>query len=296
MSESIIEQLQTLAIDPKSDIEELLNKALYVSRKLKIKDFRKWCELELEGYKEKELPDYRIFHGQLKVHNPYHGYQPFIIPPELDEIVTLIEIHQGIGELSNLLKQEGDSFLNILSAETRQILLDMQKHQYVQLEPKVIFAKTQLMGVVTKVRTIILNWSLQLEEDGIVGKGLKFTAKEKETAMSVNHFNIQNMQGVVGNVSGGTINQNNQLNIKKTDFDSLAKHLAENNVSFSDIQNLKDAIEIDPVPTEPNKLGEKVSSWIGSMVGKAASGSWDIGVATAGTMLAESISKFYGLS
>ena len=114
--------------------------------------------------------------------------------------------------------------------------------------------------------------------------------------MSVNHFNIKNMQGIVGNVSGGTINQNNQMNIKEMDFDSLAKYLAENNVSFSDIQNLKNAIEVDPTPTEPNKLGEKVSGWIGSMVGKAASGSWDISVATAGTLLAESIAKFYGLS
>jgi hypothetical protein len=134
-----------------------------------------------------------------------------------------------------------------------------------------------------------------LEEDGILGKGLKFTDKEKEVAMSVNHYNIQNMQGVAGNISGGTVNQNNQLNIQKMNFDSLAKHLTDNNVAFSDIQALKEAIDNDPVPTEANKLGEKVSAWIGSMVGKAASGSWDISVATAGTLLAESIAKFYGI-
>ena len=56
MSTSLVEQLQELALDPNSDIEGLLNKALFVSRKLKIKDFRKWCELELEGYGKEELP------------------------------------------------------------------------------------------------------------------------------------------------------------------------------------------------------------------------------------------------
>lgn len=295
MSTSLVEQLQELALDPNSDIEGLLNKALFVSRKLKIKDFRKWCELELEGYGKEELPTYRQLRGQLKAVNRVYGYIPFIIPPELDEIVTLIEINQGIGELNNLLKQEGDSFINIITPEMRQILLEMQKDQFSQLEPRVVFARTQLMGVLTKIRTIILNWSMQLEEDGILGEGLKFSKEEKKAAMSVSHFNIQNMQGVVGNVSGGIINQNNQMKIKEMDFDSLAKHLAENNVAFSDIQTLKEAIEHDPTPNIASKLGERVSGWIGAMVGKAANGSWDISVATAGTLLAESIAKYYGL-
>lgn len=295
MSDSIVEQLQELALNPNSDVEELLNKALYVSRKLKIKKFRKWCELELEGYGNTELPSYRKFRGQLKAVNHFHGYIPFIIPPELDEIVTAIDVFQSVGEINNLLKQEGDSLLKIIPPEMRKILLNMQKDQFSQLEPRVVFSRTQLMDILTKIKTIILNWSLQLEDDGILGEGLKFTKKEKEAAMSVNHYNIQNMQGVVGHVSGGTINQNNQMNINTMDFDSLAKHLADNNVAFSDIQTLKEAIEHDTIPTEPNKFGDKVSSWIGSMVGKAASGGWDISVATAGTLLADSLAKFYGL-
>ncbi|MDP7903022.1 hypothetical protein QWI44_20460, partial [Acinetobacter pittii] len=72
MSEtSIVLQLQELAVDPNSNIEELLNKALLVARKLKIKKFRKWCENELEGYDKENIPDYRVIKGQLKVFNPY---------------------------------------------------------------------------------------------------------------------------------------------------------------------------------------------------------------------------------
>lgn len=295
MSDSIVLQLQGLASDPNSDIEELLNKSLLVARKLKIKKFRKWCEQELEGYEKDDVPDYRIIKGQLKAFNPYRGLIAFMIPDEMDQVVTSIPVKISIGEVNNLLKQKGDTFQYQLNNKIKQALMNMQEG-FVQFEPRVSFYRSQLMTIFTRVRSIILNWSLQLEEDGILGHGLKFSDKEKEKAMSVNHFNIQNMQGVVGAVSGGTINQNNQMNIKAMDFDSLAKHLAENNVPFSDIQILKDAIEVDPIPTEPNKLGEKVSTWIGSMVGKAASGGWDISVATAGTLLAESISKFYGLA
>ena len=291
---SIVLQLQELALNPESNVEELLNKALLVARKLKIKKFRKWCELELEGYNDENLPDYRVFRGQLKVFNPYHGLQPFIIPSEFDEIVTTIKLDMPVGGINNLLKQDSETFEYVISNEAKLHLMSLQ-NGFAQLEPRVIFKRSQLLGIPTRLRNVILNWSLQLEEDGILGQGLKFSEKEKEAAMSVNHFNIQNMQGVAGNVTGGTINQNNQMNIQKMDFDSLAKHLSENKVNFSDIQALQEAIELDPIPTEPNKLGSNVSSWIGNMIGKAASGSWDVSIAVAGTLLAEAITKFYGL-
>lgn len=293
MSDSIVLQLQSLASDPNSNIEELLNKSLLVARKLKIKEFRKWCELELEGYEKNTIPEYRKFRGQLKVFNPYHGFQTFIIPDDLDEVVTSISINLSVGEINNLLKQDGDSFENVISNQAKRQLMSLQGGY--DLEPRVIFKRSQLLGITSKLRNIILNWSLQLEEDGILGKGLKFSDKEKEAAMSVNHFNIQNLQGVAGTISGGTINQNNQINIKEMDFDSLAKYLAANNIAFSDIQTLKEAIQHDSIPTESNKLGENVSGWIATMMGKAANGSWDIGIATAGTLLAQSIASFYGL-
>lgn len=295
MSEtSIVLQLQELATDPNSNVEELLNKSLLVARKLKIKKFRNWCELELAGYNDEEIPEYRKFKGQLKVYNPYRGMQPFIIPDELDQLVTAVELGLSVGEINSLLQQEGDSFENVLSNDVKMKLMSLQQG-FAQLEPRVLFKRSQLLGIPSKLRNIILNWSLQLEEDGILGKGLKFTEKEKEVAMSVNHYTIQNMQGVAGNVSGGTINQNNQMNIQPKDFDSLAKHLMQNKVEFSDIQALQGAIESDPTPTEPNKLGSNVSSWIGNMIGKAANGSWDVSIAVAGTLLAEAITKFYGL-
>jgi len=291
---SIVLQLQELAVDPESNIEELLNKALLVARKLKIKKFRKWCEHELDGYDGDELPEYRLFKGQLMVFNPYYGLQPFMIPHDLDEVVTAIKLGLSVGEINNLLKQNSEIFEYVINNDAKLLLISLQD-SFTQLEPRVIFKRSQLLGISTKLRNIILNWSLQLEEDGILGEGLKFTEREKEAAMSVNHFNIQNMQGVAGNVTGGTINQNNQMNIKKMDFDTLARYLAESNVAFSDIQILKDAIESDPIPTEPNKLGSMVSNWIGNMIGKAANGSWDVSIAVAGTLLAEAITKFYGL-
>lgn len=296
MVDSIVLKLRSLASDPTSDVEELLSKALIVSRKLKIKKFRKWCDLELEGYSDQSLPEYRKFKGQLKVFNRFHGLQPFMIRDDWDERITAVEINQSIGEIINSLKQDGDRFRKELPNNVKHELMEMQD-SHAKLEPRVVFYRTQLLGILTKVRSIILNWTLKLEEDGILGEGLKFSDKEKEVAMLVNNYNIQNMQGIAGNVSGAsTVNQNNTMNISKMNFEDLAQYLMSNKVAFADIKDLKDAVNIDPIPTEPNKLGKNVSDWIGKMIGKSASGSWDIGVSAAGTLLAESISKFYGLS
>lgn len=293
MADSIVLQLQILASDPKSDIEELLNKALLVASKLKVKKFKKWCQMELDGYSNDNLPDYREFKGQLKVFNPFHGLQEFIIPDELNDIITNVRLKESVGQIQNLLKQGHSSYIKPLSNSQKRGLMGMQD-DFLQLEPRVIIYESQLLAILTKVRSEILKWSIELEEQGILGKGFKFTEKEKEVAMSVNNYHIQNMQGVVGHVNESTINQNNQMNIHAEDFNSLARVLADNNVAFSDIEELKKAIEIDAEPIGPEKLGNNVSEWIGKMVGKAASGSWEISVATAGTILAEAIGKFYG--
>lgn len=249
--------------------------------------------MELDGYSKDNLPDYRKFKGQLKVFNPYHGLHEFIIPDELNDIVTNIMLKESVGQIQNLLKQGKNSYIKKLSNSQKRSLMKMQG-DFLQLEPRVIIYESQLLAILTKVRSEILKWSIDLEEQGILGKGFKFTEKEKEVAMSVNNYHIQNMQGVVGHVNESTINQNNQMNVSTKDFDSLARMLAENKVAFSDIQELKHAIDVDDEPIEPNRLGENVSEWIGKMVGKAASGSWEISVATAGTILADAIGKFYG--
>ena len=66
------------------------------------------------------------------------------------------------------------------------------------------------------------------------------------------------------------------------DFDSLAKYLAANNIAFSDIQTLKEAIQHDSIPTESNKLGENVSGWIATMIGSYNEVSGRAGNAPAG--------------
>ena len=48
--QSLVLELQRVAMDPKHKIGDLLRKAYAVSAKLRLNDFREWCQCELNGY------------------------------------------------------------------------------------------------------------------------------------------------------------------------------------------------------------------------------------------------------
>lgn len=87
-----------------------------------------------------------------------------------------------------------------------------------------------------------------------------------------------------------------KFNITLNDFESLKQALKDNRVSDEDIDALQTALEEDAPPTpESGAFGPKVSDWVAQMMRKASEGTWGIGVAAGGGLLAQIISKFYGL-
>lgn len=42
-----------------------------------------------------------------------------------------------------------------------------------------------VMDIIEKVKNTILEWTLKLEEEGILGEGMRFSDKEKQTAMAL---------------------------------------------------------------------------------------------------------------
>ncbi|MGL6028294.1 MAG: hypothetical protein ACRC0M_00725, partial [Legionella sp.] len=82
---------------------------------------------------------------------------------------------------------------------------------------------------------------------------------------------------------------------EKNNFDTLSEYLSSKGISKEDIANLYKALNEDPYPTSSTKLGKKVSSWLGNMISKAASGVFSIGIDTFTTILVTAINKYYGL-
>ena len=294
--DSLILEIQQIAMDNSVEVTDLLRKALLVAKKLGLQEFQVWVGNELYGYKDEKVPYYRKVRAELRLHNPFHGLIPFYFQDsELADTFLNIILVQSIGSIIDLIKShEPNSTGPIarLSPEQESFLLKTQGE--FSLPPVRTISINQLVALVDTVRTKILEWALDLEAQGIIGAGLTFSSTEKIKASSPTSIRIENFQGVLGNIENSTFTQNLGLPIVKGDFESLHKELKKLGIEQNDIDELKVAIENEPEIKKQEKFREKVGSWIGKMVQKAATGSWDVSVATAANVLATLIAKYYG--
>jgi hypothetical protein len=296
MNQSIVLQLQELASDDGVKISEVLRKALMVATKLNLEDFRNWVILELNGYRHHNMvPPYRLLFGNLNVKNPYHGLVRFFLPPDVAELVQTLEVTSSCDEINSLIVSDkhNGTIWSSFPPEKEKLLMDFQTPP--AFAPVLVIPVNQFYGIIQTVRTKILDWALSLERQGIIGTGITFSEKERKLAMTHNSITIENFQGVLGDVSGGTISQTNSITVSPNDLQSLANFLVEKGVEKNDIQSLEIALRADPPPVSSKHFGPQVSNWIGKMITKAATGGWEIGVAVAGGILSGAISKYYGL-
>ncbi len=292
----LVLQLRQLAIDNGTDVTELLRKALLVATKLGLQLFRDWVNQELHGYDPSNVPEYRQVHAELKVRDPYHGLIPFLIEDRkiMEQLCNDVPIQEPIGSLVDLLQNQRGygSLLITLSPHQKMLLMRMQDN-FAQLEPVRTVGRNQVAAILDAVRTKILDWSLQLEADGVIGEGMTFSAEEKQRAQSSITI-IENFQGIIGDVSRSTVTQN-ILMVRKGDFASLRAYLSEHGVDAEDIDDLERAIDADPMPATSESFGDKVSAWVGKMVSKAATDAWQIGIGAAGGLLGKALGAYYGL-
>lgn len=296
---SLIAEIQSLASSESSNIVDLLRKCLVVSKKLKLTEFEKWVDSELNGYSNPaDVPDYRIIRCTMHLHNPYRGLVPLIIEDsEIEQYFTNIPVVQSIGSLKALLNKHVDGYLTMPLSGEEASYINSQTGGY-NLPPVRRASVSQVHGILDSIRNKVLQLALGFEEVNIIGEGMSFTSDEKKQASELQNITIENFQGVFGNVTDSTVNQTNTIEIKQNDFESLAAYLKDElNVDFSDISSLKTAIDEDCQSKDiaTGTFGHKVSGWMGTMIAKAASGTWGVSVGAAGGLLANALTKFYGL-
>lgn len=207
----LILQIQADAMDDSVSITSLLRKTKAAAIKLGVEDQLPWLAHELEGYTNiDDLPEYRKIRGVLKARNPFHGLIPFFIQDsELAEALSLAPTTQPIAELESLLSDPSSTSMHFQLPQGRlNILLSIME---VRMEPVLTVSSAALVGILSAVKNLVLDWSLEMEKSGIIGENMSFSQKERENATSITHqFNIQNV-GVLGDLrehSSATINQN----------------------------------------------------------------------------------------
>lgn len=295
---SLISEIQIESSDTQVHICDLLRKCLIIANKLNLSDFAQWIRCELNGYTgELPTPEYRTIMCSLRLKNPYRGLIPLVIEDKrLENILAKVEVVQSLPSIIALLEETTKGVITFpFSGE--QVTRLHQEFDMMEMMPVRIAPASQISGIMDSVRNKILDFALELEKKGITGDGMSFTKEEQEQANKLQNINIDNFQGILGNVSESTVHQSNEIKVVKNDFDSLAKHLNDLGIAFSDVRELEQAVEKDGDISKQNLsgLGENVSGWIGNMVTKASTGSWNVSIAAAGNILGTAICKYYGI-
>ena len=312
-STSSVIKLQQLALDPNIPIIELLTNAYVIALKLDIINFSDWCKKELHGYQEDDqIPAYRFFRGNIYASDS-EGYKPVILSGENAEYYEMKIIRDAITNLQSLKSTNESQILLKLDPEFEKYFIEkftqddrqrfsrlgLTNNPYYDLVaptymPVLAISKAQIEHVFVIIRDIILNWSLSLEKQGILGDGLIFTKQEKQMTQNVN-YNIGNVGNMANHNDNSTINQTstNTVQVIKGDFNSLASKLKAYGVEEADIQDLKNVIDVTPTPTSSDELGEGVTNWLGKMSLKALKGSLKVGKDVAMGVLVEAITTYY---
>lgn len=216
MVDSMVLELQHLAQRSDTPVTELLRRAKTLAVKLDLDDARTWIEHEINGYPPNvELPPYRVIPSELKLMNPYHGWQPVIWggPGQLQEHFAKANFRQPIAEVEVIVKQGAGEPRASLTQNEMDALLQTSNDEFKYLPAERFFSGTSFVGIVEGVRAKVLDWSLALEKRGVLGEGMTFNEKEKREAAEV-VFRVSNATAVVLFLSANP-DPDNPLDVEK---------------------------------------------------------------------------------
>lgn len=239
---SLVIELQRDALNRVVKTSDLLRKALVVARKLGIVDFEAWVNHELSGYPEQSaVPDYRIVRGEVKAWNPYNGMW---IPMLMEDVARAEQLSkrasvQSVAELEALVSG-ADKSGSLQMPFSKALTASLMRNANAPLAPTLIISTVSLIGILDVVRNTVLDWSMQLEADGILGEGMTFSAAERERATST----INNITHFHASVSNSQIQQftehSSQTLSSNVDLNALAELLTT-------IRTFLPSLELAPV-------------------------------------------------
>lgn len=256
---SIVIELQTLASDSTSKVSDVLRKALLLSTKLGVGDFKQWVETELRGYKDGSVaaPSYRIIRAQIKAWNPYRGYIKVQIEDSAtEERYCRTTVNNALPELEEMAKVDDDgSIVQKLPPEHSAV---GSTGMGVTFDTYRIISRSQVVGIIEAVRTMILEWALKLEVEGILGNGMTFSEADKKRAAESPGIHIRNFHGVLGDVTA----QNLQIG----EYASIHGQLKDAGISQeqrNELENILDQLKTAEGAEKRKTIIQRGMDWLG---------------------------------
>lgn len=300
---SLIKTILEEVVNTDKDLSSILLECKMLSAHLNNKLFDDWINWETNGYPDEiEVPDYRIWDYQIKG-NFFGSFGSQIkdapipiltIPKNYRENFQRFEYRKSIAGAENILKNKKGTIR--IGLEQLPLILGTNVYEgYNCIQAWGEISASNLFELINAVRSRLIDFLNALKKEGV---SIVETEEVNEPNIEQNRikqiFNTTVYEGsanIVGNAYNSTIN----FEISPGNFSQLKDFLQKNGIKEEDIEVLEEAIQNEEKPKTKNKFGPKVSKWISKMIEKSAQGIWQISLTTAGSLLAEAISRYYGL-
>jgi hypothetical protein len=301
---TLIEEIQQEAVDSRSDLGAVFRKCKILAARLGSRPLEDWLLWESNGYPEEvEFPDYRIWPLQLKGHfsGPFgsglrNAPIPWMcLPEKARKPYQNYKCRQSIASIEEILRKSKSGSLHVSTGDLAVILgMNVYEGQNC-MQAWAEFSISNLVELLNTVRNRVLDFALAIwKESSTAGELSKQSGQVIEPGR-INHIFNTTVYGGAANLVGNASNSPITITVSQGDFSALEKVLCSNGVQEEDIRDLQSAVRADEQPKTAQALGPRVSNWIAGMMKKAAQGTWQIGIGAAGKLLAEAISKYYGL-
>lgn len=259
----IVLELQKEILSSNCDIVNVLRKAHLIAVKLRLSDFDRWIQYELNGYPNKEsCPEYRKVRGTLKYLNQFYGWSPIIIQNnEIEKIICERKMTNSISEIVSLSNSSENDLIAELSGE-ESAFLDKNCNMLIPQRYALHISSTAVKDIEEKVKNTILEWTLKLEEEGIIGENTMFTEKEKNCATNIpqtvnNYYGptsvINSTSGNAQIVSGNGNTVSFPYDKVKDVVDEVAKSISALNLSKDDMETITELLSDIKLKIEEEK-------------------------------------------
>lgn len=253
----LIIQLQEAAMNHSVKVSELLSKAKVTASKLKLGQLLEWIELETNGYGDRPVPSYRELRAEPKLVNPLRGLTPILSDdPAFMAQISVARTSQSVSELESLVSGSA-THLRMIFPPRLQTYVQRNASLPVAMQGVWLIGANQIEGALNFVRQRVLDWSLELENAGVLGEGFTFSATERVSAMSVTNNVYGSNIGVLGNLGDQAVVSNTQ---------QIMSDLPSKDQLLALIEQIRASQSLLP-PTVGAEVGASVSILEGEMSG-----------------------------
>lgn len=293
------------------DIGPIFLKLRYLAARLGSPPLEDWVKHESEGYPNNvRLPEYRkigvsytgSFSGPLGSGISNAPIPSAMIQEFAGEQWVNYELRQSIAAIDDLISSASGNGGGTLHIDAANLILFLQGKVYAD------YACNSVVGTISQaalseiqhvVRTRILELTLELEDKipsaAEISLGPANTPIKEAETQTVTQISNQIIHGNVTAISNTGDSAHIHVQVAERDNKSFLEALKNAGIPERDARELAEIVASEEVENSAQPWGAKAKNWLAGNIGKAADGTWKIGLEVATKVLTEAAMKYYGL-